>query len=216
MGYRGKVEEQNRARDLRAQNWLLQDIATELAVSKSSVSLWVRDVEFVPSKRRYGPRVRPNKLMQRKLDEIAHFNETGQRRVGDLTEREFLFAGAALYAGEGAKADKTVMFANSDPALIAFFTRWLRHFFEVDESRLRLRLYLHEGLDLAAAIDFWTSLTRIPASQLHKPYRAVPDPTIRKAKHVFGCAGVVYNSTSIHREVMGIVRALLSCDRLPG
>jgi predicted transcriptional regulator len=55
MGYRGKVEEQERARALRARNMTLQEIATELGVSKSSVSLWVRDVPFAPSKRRTGP-----------------------------------------------------------------------------------------------------------------------------------------------------------------
>ncbi len=52
MGYGGKVKEQLRARELRAQSWTLQDIATELGVSKSSVSLWVRDVDFVPNPRR--------------------------------------------------------------------------------------------------------------------------------------------------------------------
>ena len=52
MGYRGKVVEQERARELRAKAWTLQDIATELGVSKSSVSLWVRDVEFEPQPRR--------------------------------------------------------------------------------------------------------------------------------------------------------------------
>ena len=46
MGYGGKVVEQQRARELRAQAWTRQDIATELGVSKSSVSLWVRDVDF--------------------------------------------------------------------------------------------------------------------------------------------------------------------------
>jgi hypothetical protein len=45
--------------------------------------------------------------------------------------------------------------------MIVFFCYWLRRFFEVDESRLRVRLYLHEGLDLAAAIAFWSALTGI-------------------------------------------------------
>jgi hypothetical protein len=44
VGYRGKVKEQERARALRAQNRTLVDIAETLGVSKSSVSLWVRDV----------------------------------------------------------------------------------------------------------------------------------------------------------------------------
>ena len=39
MGYRGKVRQQERARELRAQAWTLLEIANELGVSKSSVSL---------------------------------------------------------------------------------------------------------------------------------------------------------------------------------
>ena len=49
MGYRGKVKEQEKARALRAQNRTLADIAQTLGVSKSSVSLWVRDVPFTPT-----------------------------------------------------------------------------------------------------------------------------------------------------------------------
>jgi transposase len=62
MGYRGKLREQQQARDLRAQAWTMQEIADHLGVSKSSVSLWVRDVEFEPKprrSRRYGARQRP-------------------------------------------------------------------------------------------------------------------------------------------------------------
>ncbi len=54
MGYRGKVKEQEQARALRAQNRTLADIARTLGVSKSSVSLWVRDVPFTPTLRRAG------------------------------------------------------------------------------------------------------------------------------------------------------------------
>jgi hypothetical protein len=95
-----------------------------------------------------------------------------------LSEREFLVAGVALYAGEGTKRDGAVRFANSDPRMIFFFfcCCWLRRLYEIDESRLRVRLYLHEGLDLAATIAYWSSVTAIPPSQFAKPYRAVPDP----------------------------------------
>ena len=42
-------------------------------------------------------------------------------------------------------------FANTDATMVAFFCAWLRRFFTIDESRLRVRVYLHEGLDLDAA-----------------------------------------------------------------
>jgi transcriptional regulator with XRE-family HTH domain len=103
VGYGGKVPEQQRARELRAQSWTLQDIASKLGVSKSSVSLWVRDVEFVPNPRRrsHWTRTNPHPLHLAKLDEVERCHREGAERIGVLSEREFLVLGAALYAGEG-------------------------------------------------------------------------------------------------------------------
>jgi hypothetical protein len=221
MGFRGKVAEQERARELRAQAWTLQEIATELAVSRSSVSLWVRDVEFEPKPREWSSAVArrrgANALQQRKAVEIAELLEEGRRRIGAMGEREFLVAGAALYAGEGAKRDGAVIFANSDPRMIAFFCAWLRNFFPVEEPRWRLRLYLHEGLDLADANAFWASTTGIPESQFLKPYRAIADPSIRNSKHPMGCPSVRYSCSRTHRRVMGLVHALLESPfAIPG
>lgn len=216
MGYRGKVVERARARELRAAGWALQDIAAELGVSRSSVSVWVRDVSFTPRPRRRTARVRaPNALQRAKQAEIEAMNRLGLACLGALDDHGFLAAGAALYAGEGAKTDGVVKFANSGPALVAFFCAWLRRFFEVDETRLRLTVYLHQGLDLAAAVDFWTSVTGIPVEQVNKPYRAVADAGRRSSKHVHGCAYVTYACSRTHRAVMGLVRALLSSPPCP-
>jgi hypothetical protein len=216
MGYRGKVQQQERARDMRARNMTLQDIATELGVSKSSVSLWVRDVPFTPSKRRTGPQRRPHPFHEAKLAQIAQCDLEGVERIGSLSDAAFLAAGAALYAGEGTKREGAVRFANSDPATIRFFCAWFRRFFEIDEARLRGRVYLHQGLDIDAATAHWSEVTGIPVDQFRKPYRAVPDPTIRRNKHEFGCAYVDYSCSKTHRQVMGLVRALLSSRALPG
>lgn len=221
MGYRGKVVEQERARELRAEAWTLQEIATELGVAKSSVSLWVRDVTFTPKPRRnanYGARGNrpPNKLQRRKQAEISELADEGRRLVGELGDRDLLLVGAALYAGEGNKTGGEVRFANSDPRMVRLFLVWLRGFFAPDESRLRLRLYLHEGLDLDAAHRFWADVTDIPASQFGKPYRAVADPSIRRTKHPMGCPGVGISCTRTHRAVMGLIDALLSSEALSG
>ena len=60
-------------------------------------------------------------------------------------------------------------FANTNPRMIAFYCAWLRRFFSVDEERLRVRLYLHEGLDLTASVAYWSEVTGIPPSQFQKP-----------------------------------------------
>jgi predicted transcriptional regulator len=216
MGYRGKVVQQEQARAMRARNMTLQDIATELGVAKSSVSRWVRDVPFTPSKRRTGPQRRPHPAHEAKLAQIALLNAEGKARVGTLSDAAFLAAGVALYAGEGSKTEGCVRFANSDPSMIMFFCAWFRRFFEVEEARLRARVYLHQGLDLDAAEAHWSAVTGIPVAQFGKAYRAVPDPSIRRNKHEFGCAYVDYGCSRTHRQIMGLVRALLTLDAIPG
>lgn len=217
MGYRGKVEEQQQARRLRARAWTLQEIADELGVARSSVSLWVRDVAFDPDARRSKttgrrPRGTDHPLRRRKLAEIAACDAWGREQVGALSDRDLLIAGAALYAGEGSKGDGMVSLANTDAGILALFCRWLRAFFDVDEHRLRVMLYLHEGLDLEAARRHWAEVTGIPIEQFTKPYRAVVDGTRTSVRHVHGCATVRYACSRTHREVMGLVRALVDTD----
>ena len=216
MGYRGKGTEQEEARRLRAENLTLADIAERLGVSKSSVSLWVRDVPFTPSKRRYGPQRRPHPGHLRKLEQIEQLDQKGLARVAEFGEEGFFAAGIALYAGEGSKTDGQIRFANSDPGMMRFFCLWLRAFFAIDESRLRVSVYLHQGLDLNAAEQHWSNVTGVPTSQFTKPYRAIPDPSIRRTKHEFGCAYLDYGCSRTHREIMGLVRALLSSNSFRG
>ncbi|HJR24896.1 MAG TPA: hypothetical protein VJ804_05450 [Acidimicrobiales bacterium] len=229
MGYRGKVQEQNRARDLRAQGWTLGEICEELGVSKSSASLWCRDVAIdapaLAARRRErhlrgneGARARgPNKLQLRKAAEIEEMRTAGITAIGQLSDRELLLVGTALYAGEGSKTPGEVRFANSDPRMIVLFVEWMRRCFGVQLDDFRLRLYLHEGLDLEAANRFWSELTGIGLERFRRPYRAVPDPSIRRSKHPMGCPSVCVTSMRLHRRVMGLVDALLSSSVcLPG
>jgi hypothetical protein len=216
MGNRGLVEVRAQARQLRADGQTLAAIAGDLGVAKSTVSRWVADVEFIPGPRSTARQRPPNRLQRAKQAEILAAQEWARELVGQLSERDLLIAGAALYAGEGAKTDGLVVFANSDPAMVVLFIAWLRRFFEVDEARLRMRLYLHQGLDVDGAIAFWSQVSGIPVGQFVKPYRAVADSSIRSTKHPMGCASVVYSSSPVHRRIMALAAALLTSTCLPG
>ena len=209
--------ERARARLLRAEGWTLAAIAREVGASKGSVSVWVRDVAFdaVPSRRAARHRA-PNALERRKADEIATLLDAGRSRVGHLSDRDLLIAGTALYAGEGSKRDGAVCFTNADARMVRLFCWWLRRFFDIDEARLRMRLYLHAGLDLETATAYWSAVAGVPPTQFRAPYRAVPDPTRRATKHPMGIASVNYSCSKTHREVMGLVAALLTSEPIPG
>jgi hypothetical protein len=217
MGYAGKFQERERARQLRAEAWTLQEIATELGVAKASVSVWVRDVEFVPKPRNRGHAgCKPHPLTLKKEAEIEQCRLEAFEWAQGMTSRELTMFALGLYAGEGAKSGCEVSMANTNPVLLQVFITWLRQTFRIDESRLRVALYLHQGLDLDAANRYWSELLQIPISQFIKPYRAVADSSIRHSKHVNGCATVRYACTPSSRRVLAMIAAISSLVTNPG
>jgi len=217
MGYRGKVEEREQARELRARSWTLQEIAAELGVSKSSVSIWVRDVDFQPRPRNRGhPAGAKHPMRLKKEASIECCRIEAEEWVGELTGRDLAMFCAGLYAGEGSKTDGAVSMANTNPRYLRALLAWLRGEFELDESRWRARLYLHEGLDLESATDHWVGRLGIEAGRFLKPYRAIADGSIRSRKHLNGCATVTYSDTLLHRRVMARIEAITSRFDLPG
>ena len=218
MGNGGKWRERERARELRAQSWTLQAIANELGVAKGTVSVWVRDIiDFTPNPRNRGhSSMKPHPMKVKKEAEIERCRVEAEAWVGELTDRELTMFALGLYAGEGSKTNGEVAMANTNPLYLWVFVTWLRRAFQVDESRLKVVLYLHQGLDINAANAYWSELLAIPFSQFRKPYRAISDPTIRTGKHIHGCATVRYPCTLTFRRVMSMISAVSSSVVNPG
>jgi hypothetical protein len=217
MGYGGKFVERERARELRAQSWTLQEIADELGVAKGSVSVWVRDVEFAPKPRNRGHAGhQPHPLHVKKLAEIERCRAEAEAKYREMSDEQLDAFALGLYAGEGAKTPGAVSMANTNPLLLRLFVDWLRRKFDIQEDRLRARLYLHQGLDLDEATAYWSAVTSIPEAQFQRPYRAVADPSRRHTKHEHGCLTIVYHCSVTHRRVMASVAAITSRFDLPG
>jgi hypothetical protein len=211
MGYGGKYVERARARELRAEAWTLMEIATELGVAKGTVSVWVREVEFTPKPRNRGHPAGPHHPMRlRKEAEITRCRAEADAWLGEMTHRELTMYCLGLYQGEGAKTPGGLSMANTNPVVLRTFVTWLRRAFDLDETRLRVRLYLHDGIDLQAATAHWSRVLDVPSEQFQKPYRAVADPTRRSSKHENGCATLIYSCSTIHRRVLAMIEAI-SC-----
>ena len=143
--------------------WTLGEICQELGVSKASASLWCREVQIDEAelaRRRTarhlagneGARRRgPNKLQRAKAAEIEEMQRAGRQEIGQLSLRDLMLIGVALYAGEGSKTPGEVRFSNSDPRMILLFVTWMQTCFGIGPYEVRFRLYLHQGLDLEAA-----------------------------------------------------------------
>ena len=221
---RAKDALHGRARELREQGLDYDDIAASLGVSKSSVSLWVRDMprperlsyeecrkRAAEGSRLYWEAERPAREAQRE-----EARTTAADQIGVLSKREVLIAGAIAYWCEGAKSkphrlSERVVFINSDPGLIRFFLGFLAEA-GVEPAQLRFRVNIHETADVMGAEQFWREVTGAEPAQFQQVTLKRHNPrTVRKnvGADYHGCLVVyVRQSADLYRRIEGWVRAV--------
>lgn len=110
--------------------------------------------------------------------------------------------GLMLYWGEGDKTkDYFVALTNTNPSILSYFIAWLRKYFEIDEGKLRGRLYVWRDINESDAKKYWSNLLKIPVSQFTKSYISKSVIRIRKRRHNFGVCRVSYGSKKIMSEI---------------
>jgi len=170
-----KTEEQRKARELRRQGWSVREIERRLGVSRSSVSLWVRDIHLEDDqRRRLEQKTSVGQLMAavRKAEAARNvrreYQEEGRRLA---RERGASYvAGCMLYWAEGAKARVYVALSNSDPSLIRHFVAFLREHFSVPNDLLSIRCNLFaDHIERQHEIEqFWLTTLELPRSCLRR------------------------------------------------
>jgi transcriptional regulator with XRE-family HTH domain len=215
-----------RARDLRKQGLDYEEIVAELGVSKSSVSLWVRDMprperlSYDECRKRSADGVRRYWAAEgpiREAERVA-ISAAAAAQIGQLNERELLIAGAIAYWCEGAKnkpyrRSDRVAFMNSDPALIKLFLRFLKAA-DVEGEGLVYRVQIHETADIDAAQRFWLDVTRADPTQFRRPTLKRHNPkTVRKntGSDYHGCLRIdVLRSSVLYRQIEGWAAAAMA------
>lgn len=157
--------------------------ALELGVARSTAWLWVkhlpldRNSERARLKRAKGKQLTDGRWAahrvareQRKAALVA----AGAAEVGDLTDREILLLGAAIYWCEGAKTkpwrpdDARVLLTSSDLDLIALFLRFLAGV-GICREDLKYRVAIHDSADPMAAMQWWADGLRLPLERFYPP-----------------------------------------------
>ncbi|MEU5251010.1 hypothetical protein ACF1AO_30520 [Streptomyces longwoodensis] len=205
-----------RARELRLQGRTYDQIQLELGVSKSSISLWVRDL---PKPERRAPAEQARLASRKRWEhELAVRDERRQRtkavaraEIGGLSDRELFLVGVGLYWAEGCK-DKpydrreVVQFVNSDPGVIRVFLAWL-DLLGVERERLRHRVMIHATGDVAGAERYWADLVGVDVSALQRTTIKKHNPkTVRKnvGENYRGCLVVcVLQGAELYRRIEG-------------
>lgn len=226
---RAKDDMRAKARELRLQGWTYDQIEAELGCSRSSVSLWVRDLPKPERKRSHKEAAAiARKGWEAKLrvrdEERQRTKETAKQAVGSMSDRELFLIGVGLYWAEGCK-DKpydrreSVAFVNSDPGMIKVFLAWL-DLLGVARERLRYIVMIHENADVPAAEQYWANLVGADRSAFNKTTLKKHNPkTVRKntGDSYRGCLVIkVLKGAELYRRIegswCGIVDAATSTD----
>lgn len=173
-----RYKDREKALILRKTGKSYSQIKKILKVSKSTLSLWLRDYPLSDERIR--------ELRDRSEQRIEKYCQTRRRNkekrlakclkeekeiIFPFSKKELYLAGLFLYWGEGAKTRWVELaLSNTNPSIIKFFIFWLTSSLKVPEEKLTVRLHLYKDMDVNSEIKYWSEYIGIPIEQFKKPY----------------------------------------------
>lgn len=217
-----RLIEREKSLELRKQGMSYSQIKAILGVSKSTLSIWLKDHPLSPE--------RIVELRDRNEQKIEKFRETmrfkretrlenvyqlARQNISTLTDREFLMAGLGLYWGEGTKVGTSmVAVTNTDPSVHKFFISWLKKIHKISIDDLRVSIQLYSDMNPKEEIQYWSKTLHIPESQFNKPYIKNSSSSRISHKGFFGhgtCRVAVFR-TYLKEQISMQLKALLECS----
>lgn len=210
-----KFKEKQIALELRKSGKSYSQIKQILKVSKSTLSLWLKDFPLSQNRIR--------ELRDWNQERIEHYRETRnkkreellkeiykkeQKEILPISKRDLFIGGLFLYWGEGGKTSLSdLTLSNTDPAIIKAFVRWAGKCLNFDRKKIKIRLHLYLDMNIKKEIDFWSKALKINISQFRKPYikKSNRNSITYKNGHGHGtCNVIIGNAILAKRVLMGL------------
>lgn len=213
-----KKDKKEEARKLRQKGLSVNEITQKLGVSKSSVSIWVRDISLTPEQienlnnknpfhinSRLGSIAMKNKFK----DQRKSFQEEGKEMA--LNNGMLFSQGCMLYWGEGSKNRNSVQLCNSDPYLLRLFKNFLIKHFNIKEEEISLYIncYTGNGISVEEIQEYWISILKLDKSNLRKTrIDQYPNSSkkTKKGKLPYGTCCLTVNRTDVLQKIYGAIQ----------
>ncbi|MCX6703684.1 MAG: helix-turn-helix domain containing protein [Candidatus Zambryskibacteria bacterium] len=172
-----RPKDREKALKLRFKGLSYSQIKSEMGLSKSTLSGWLKDYplsdEQIKKLRDFSPQ-RIEKCRNTKAQKVKNRLEEVYNKItldiGVLSEREIFIAGLFLYWGEGSKSERvTTGLSNTDPAMLRFFIKWVK-ILNVEDKKLHATLQLYTDMNVENEIKFWSKELGLAKNLFKKPY----------------------------------------------
>ena len=214
-----KLIEREKARALRKQGKSINQIVKEAGLTKSSVSLWVRDIVLTKAqKNKLSEKGRSvESIEKRRLVRLS--NEQAKRQIivdeakkdfNSISLEQLKLIGIILYLGEGGKTERgTARLSNSDPIVIKMMMKFFREICEVPEEKFRGSIHTFAHADVAKTERYWAKISGIPISQFHKTYIKPSSASLQKRYTLpFGTFSINVCDTKLFLTIMGWIEKI--------
>lgn len=216
-----RIQERQKAINLRLQGWTYGAIKKELGLPKSTLSDWLRNYPLTGEQLLL---LQKNKAISREIaiektsivkqkkreNRLHTLYQAEQKKWMQLSQREIQIAGLFLYWGEGGKTMwEQIFLNNTDPQVVKFALYWLVKGLGISKQRVTIKLQLYNDMDQKAEMTFWSEELHMPLSQFGKPY-------IKQSKRVdithkgfgHGTCGLLVNDTRLKEKIMMGIKAI--------
>ncbi|MDI6734252.1 MAG: hypothetical protein QMD50_02030 [Patescibacteria group bacterium] len=193
------------------------EIKKKINVSKSTLSLWLKNIplSLTDKKRFYTKQIQilslgPKSQKERRAREIEKIIFEAEREINlPLNPETYRLMGASLYWAEGSKGKRFVL-TNSDPHLILFIVKWIEKILKISPNELILRLNIYPQQNEMKIKKFWSDLTNIPIKNFGKSYIKPTSTNFKQNNLYFGTIRVeIPKSANIQHQIFGWIKAAI-------
>lgn len=208
-----KYEKREEARRLRGEKGLsLKEISEVLSVSKSSVSLWVRDIKLTDeqisklSEKCLSYKGDHSKFANDHRNKRIKYREEGAKKIENI---DLFLCGCLLYWAEGSKKRNMVAFSNTDVNMLKLFVRFLLECFDgisANDIKVGISCYLSNNIKQEEIEKYWLSELGLPKESLYKTSIVTKHPMskgYKKNKHLYGVCQLQLHRTDVVQEIYG-------------
>lgn len=165
---------------LRQQSKSYNEISRILKISKSTLSNWFKTN---PESQRVRNALsdKNNKLVAERIKKFVEANKEkwlkwredakiqAKKEFNKFFKNKLFIAGLMLYWSEGDnKLGNPIRFTNTDPRMIALYTKFFTRILNIPKEKLRSTLILYPDLSEKKCVEFWSQIMKIPKTQFYK------------------------------------------------
>ncbi|MEK7572254.1 MAG: hypothetical protein AAB493_00115 [Patescibacteria group bacterium] len=221
-----KFELKAEAQKLRREGSTINEIKDKLGLSKSTVSLWCRDItlteeQYKKIKKEHIFKTQKGRLIgaqmnkNKRLNAIKEADILGKKFIKKISKRELLLIATALYWSEGSKSDSTssFIFVNSDPEMILVMRLFLIDVLHIPHEdivcSIQINIIHKERINIV--LSFWKKLLNLQNSQIRKPYyiNTRVNKVYDNYENYYGvCRLIVRRGKNLKYRMLGLIKAI--------